>query len=122
MVSEANLACHCQGQVAQKQSLNKTLIKNTLKIFKNKLKNKMEQEYNWNLINKVAIPTALIEAYIFYTNISDSWKWISLIAGLLATGGIIYSKDKKKNNIFTGIGFVFLVALIIRFLKNSGII
>ena len=81
----------------------------------------MGDEYNWDLILKIGGPVALVEAYIFYTNISDGWKWFSLIIGLLVTGGVIYLKDKKKNNIFTAVGIVFLVALVIRFLKNFGI-
>ena len=80
----------------------------------------MEEEYNWDLILKTSVPVSLIEAYIFYTNISDGWKWLFLIVGLLLTGGIIYMKDKKKNNIFTAVGIVFLVALVVRFLKNFG--
>ena len=82
---------------------------------------KMEEDYNWNLILKTAIPIALIEAYIFYTNIGNFWKWLSLILGLLLAGIVVYIKDKKKGNIFTAIGIVFLVALIVRFLKNFGI-
>ena len=82
----------------------------------------MEEDYNWDLIVKVAGPFALLEAYIFYTNISDGWKWFSLITGLLLTGGIIYAKDKRKNNIFTAVGIVFLIALVVRFLKNFGIL
>jgi hypothetical protein len=81
----------------------------------------MEEDYNWELILKVALPIALIEAIIFYINISNGWKWFSLVIGLSLTGIIIYMKDKKKNNIFTAIGIVFLVALIVRFLKNFGI-
>ena len=81
----------------------------------------MEQEFNWELILKVSIPIALIEAYVFYTNISNGWKWFSLITGLFLTCGIIYTKDKRKNNIFTAVGIVFLVALIVRFLKNFGV-
>ena len=82
----------------------------------------MEEEYKWDLILKTAVPISLSEAYIFYINISDSWKWLSLLIGLLSTGTIIYMNDKKKNNVFTAIGIVFLVALITRFLKNSGLI
>lgn len=81
----------------------------------------MEENYNWDLIVKVAIPIALIEAYIFYTNIGNWWKWFSLVVGLLLAGTIVYMKDKKKNNIFTAVGIVFLVALIVRFLKNFGV-
>ena len=82
----------------------------------------MEENYNWDLIVKVAIPIALIEAYIFYTNIGNWWKWFSLVVGLLLAGTIVYMKDKKKNNIFTAVGIIFLVALIVRFLKNFGLI
>jgi len=82
----------------------------------------MEEEYSWNLINKVAVPMALIEAYIFYTNMSDGWKWLSLAIGLLLAGGIVYSQNKKKNNIFTAVALVFLVALVVKFLKDFGIV
>ena len=81
----------------------------------------MEENYNWNLIIKASIPIALIEAYIFYINISNGWKWFFLIVGLLLAGSFVYMKDKKKNNIFTAVGIVFLVALIVRFLRNFGL-
>ena len=81
----------------------------------------MDDDYNWELILKTAIPIALIEAYIFYIGIKDGWKWFSLIIGLLLTGIIVYIKDKKKGNIFTAVGIVFLVALIVRFMKNFGV-
>lgn len=80
------------------------------------------EEYNWNLILKAAVPFSVIEAYLFYTSISDFWKWLSLVAALLLTGWIVYAKDKRKNNIFTAIGIVFLAVLAIRFLKNAGIL
>ena len=79
-------------------------------------------EYNWNLILKAAVPFSIIEAYVFYTGVSDFLKWLSLIAALLLTGWIVYAKDKKKNNIFTAIALVFLTVLVIRFLRNSGFI
>ncbi|MBI2647567.1 hypothetical protein HYW99_03750 [Candidatus Woesearchaeota archaeon] len=81
----------------------------------------MEEEYNWELILKVAVPISLIESYVFYTNIGNGWKWFSLIIGLLLTGSIVYLKDKRKNSIFTAIGIVFLAALIVRFLKGFGL-
>ena len=56
----------------------------------------MDQEYNWSLILKIVVPVALIEAYVFYTNISDGWKWLSLIVAVILTGFIVNSKDKKK--------------------------
>ena len=74
----------------------------------------MEEDYNWNLILKAAGPIAVIEAYVFYTNISDGWKWLSLAAGLLLAFAVIYQKDKKKNNLFTAAGIVFLAALVAR--------
>ena len=80
------------------------------------------EEYNWNLILKAAAPFSIIEAYIFYTGISDFWKWLSLIAALLLTGWIVHIKDKKKSDIFTAIGLVFLAVLVVRFLRNSGLI
>ena len=80
------------------------------------------EEYNWNLILKAAVPFSIIEAYIFYTGVSDFWKWISLIAALILAGWIVYLKDKRKNNIFTAIGILFLAVLVVRFLKLSGFI
>ncbi|MBI2659910.1 hypothetical protein HYX07_02015 [Candidatus Woesearchaeota archaeon] len=78
----------------------------------------MEEEYNWGIILKIAIPISLVEAYVFYTNINDVWKWLSLIAGLSLAGFIVYIKDRKRSTIFTAVGIVFLAALIVRFLKN----
>ena len=80
------------------------------------------EEYNWNLILKAAVPFSIIEAYLFYTSISNIWKWLSLIAALLLTGWLVYLKDKRKNNIFTAIGIVFLAVLVVKFLKNSGLL
>ena len=82
----------------------------------------MQEEYNWDLILKTAVPVSLIEAYIFYSNISNGWKWLSLLAGLLLAGTIVYIKDKKKHNIFTAVGIVFLAVLIVKFLKDFGLI
>ena len=82
----------------------------------------MEEEYNWNLILKVSVMLSLAEMYIFYSSLSDLFKWFSLIAALLLAGIIVYIRDKKKNNIFTAIGIVLLAALVVRFLKNFGII
>ena len=81
----------------------------------------MEDDYNWNLILKVSLPFALIEGYIFYTNLSNFWKWGSLTIALFLTALLIYINDKKKSNIFTAMGIVFLVALIVKFLEMSEI-
>ncbi len=82
----------------------------------------MEEDYNWNLILKIAIPIGLIEMYIFYTNISNGWKWFLLIIGQVIAGLIVYKKDKRKGNVLTTIAIIFLMTLIIRFLKNFGFI
>ena len=82
----------------------------------------MEEQYNWNLILKVSVILSFIEAYIFYSNIGNVFKWLSLIVALLLAGTIVYIKDKKKNNIFTAMGIIFLVVLVVRFLRNFGII
>ena len=82
----------------------------------------MEEEYNWNLISKAAVPIALVEGFLFYTNISDVWKWVSLAISLFLAGMLVYMHDKKKGSIFTTIGIVFLIVLIVKFLKDSGFI
>jgi len=81
----------------------------------------MEEEYNWNLIVKIAGPAALIEAFVFYTNIADMWKWVLLASGMLLAGLFVYFKDRKRNNVLTAVGMVFLAALIVRFMKNFGL-
>ncbi|MBI2656865.1 hypothetical protein HYX03_03940 [Candidatus Woesearchaeota archaeon] len=81
----------------------------------------MEEDYNWNLILKVSAPVALIESFIFYTSISNGWKWFSLLIGLALAGIIMHAKDKKKSSIFTAVGIVFLAALIVRFMKDFGV-
>ena len=82
----------------------------------------MDEEYNWELILKIAVPFSLVEAYIFYTNLVDFWKWVSLVLSLVLTGMILYMHDKKKSNVFTAISIVFLIALVVRFLRNFGLI
>ena len=81
----------------------------------------MQEEYNWNIVLAVAGPASIIEAYIFYTDISNGWKWISLIIAISAVFGIIYLKDKKKHNIFTAVGIVFLAALVVKLFKDFGL-
>ena len=83
---------------------------------------KMEEEHNWALILKVAVPFALAEAYVFYTDIDSLWKSLLLVLGLSLTGVLVYMNDKKKGSLFTSMGIVLLAALIMRFLKNSGLL
>ena len=80
----------------------------------------MERQYNWNLVLIVSVPIAIIETYIFYKNISNAWKWVSLLLGLFLASGIVYVKDKKKENVFTAAAIVFLVSLIVKFMKQAG--
>ena len=80
--------------------------------------NKMEEEYNWNLILKVSIPVSLAVGYVFYTNASDFWKWISLVCGSAIAAMIVYTINKRKSNVFTAAAVVFLAALVIRFIKS----
>ena len=82
----------------------------------------MEEEYDWELILKVAVPLALAEGYIFYAAFRSGWRWFLLVIGLLLAGYLVYRKNKKKSNVFTAVGIVFLAALIIRFLKNFGVL
>jgi len=82
----------------------------------------MEEDYDWALILKVAAPFALAEAYVFYTDIGSLWKWLLLVLGLSLTGVFVYINYKKKGSLFTSIGIVLLAALIVRFLKNSGLL
>ncbi|MEK6984053.1 MAG: hypothetical protein AABX33_05745 [Nanoarchaeota archaeon] len=82
----------------------------------------MEEDYDWKLILKVSVPFALVSAFLFYISISNAWKWLSMTLASFLAGGIIYMKDKKKSNIFTAMGIVFLVALVVRFMRNFGFI
>ena len=83
---------------------------------------KMEEEYNWGLIMKVALPVSAIVAFVFYTNLGNMWKWITLVFGVSSASMIVYTSDKKKSNVFTAGAVVFLVAIMVRFLKNFGFI
>ena len=80
----------------------------------------MEDDYNWNLILKVAVPIILIDGFLFYTNIGSLWKWISLVIASGLAGILVYINDKKRSNMFTSIGIVVLAALIVKFLKDFG--
>ena len=80
----------------------------------------MENDHKWGLIFKSSIPIALIEAYLFYTNAGNLWKWLSLIAGMIAAGFIAHRSDRRKNNVFTSAGIVLLAALLVKFLRNLG--
>ncbi|HLC61340.1 MAG TPA: hypothetical protein VJJ52_08005 [Candidatus Nanoarchaeia archaeon] len=82
----------------------------------------MDEEYNWTLILKSSVPIAAVEAYIFYTNIGDVWKWSALAIGISLSAMIVYMNEKKKSSIFTSAAIVLLVVLIIKLLKSSEII
>lgn len=81
----------------------------------------MEEEYNWNLILKSSVPIAAVEAFIFYTNLGDAWKWSALAIGIFLSAMIVYMNEKKKSGIFTSAAIVLLAALAVKLLKSSGI-
>ena len=80
------------------------------------------EHYNWDIITKVSIPIAAAVAILFYLRIGSTWKWTSLATGLFFAALLVYINDKKKSNIFTAMGIVFLVALIVKFLRDLNII
>ena len=79
------------------------------------------EEYNWNLILKCAVPVALVEAYLFYANLGDVWKWSALVVGASLSAMLVYINEKNKSNVFTAAAIVLLAALIVRFLKSLGL-
>lgn len=81
----------------------------------------MEEEYNWNLILKSSVPIAAVEAFIFYINLSNAWKWSALAIGIFLSAMIVYMNEKKKSGVFTAAAIVLLAALIVKLLKSSGI-
>lgn len=81
-----------------------------------------EQEYNWGLILKASIPISIIVGYTFYTNASNFLKWLVMLVGIAAAGGIVYSKDKKKGDIFTAAAIVMLTAVVVMAMKKIGIL
>ena len=66
---------------------------------------------------KVTLPVSILVGWTFYTNIGNFWKWFVLVSGAAIAAGIVYSKNKRKSNVFTTAAIVFLAALIVRFLK-----
>ena len=82
----------------------------------------MEEQYNWQLILLVSIPIAVIESYLFYINISDFLKLLSLVTAVVAAGIIVYWKDKQKNNIFTAAGVVLLIVIMASLIREFGFI
>ena len=82
----------------------------------------MEDEYNWQLISWVSVPIGIAVAIVFYIPSSDFWRWVSLFSGLVLAFAIVYGKTKKKQNLFTAVAIVFLIALFVRLLQLLGII
>lgn len=80
-----------------------------------------EQEYNWDLILKASIPFSAITGYVFYTNAPNFVKWLVMIIGATAAGGIVYYKDRKKGDIFTAAAIVMLAAAAVMALKRVGV-
>jgi len=82
----------------------------------------MEKEYNWKTILLGAIPISIIMFFVFTSGTSLNLKWFYLVLGMIASSGITYIKDKKKQNIFTSAFVVLIVALVIHGLRNLGFI
>ncbi len=80
----------------------------------------MEKEYNWKAILIGAAPMSAAMAFAFISNISMNLKWAYLILGAIASSGITYYFDKKRQNIFTSAFMVIIAALIAYGLKNLG--
>ena len=82
--------------------------------------NKMEEDYNWDLIMKVSAPIALAVGIVFYLGIGNAWKWSAFAIGMFLAALLVYINDKRKSNIFTAVGIVLLVTLIVKFFRDSG--
>ncbi|HLG23994.1 MAG TPA: hypothetical protein VI564_03645 [Candidatus Nanoarchaeia archaeon] len=83
---------------------------------------KLEEDYNWKVILSVSVPVSIIVGYLNYSSLSDTLKLWSVIIGSLVSAWIVYFISKKKSNIFTAAAIVFLVAIVIKFLKSSSLI
>ena len=81
----------------------------------------MEQETNWKIVLRSALPIAVIMIFVFFTNIGIRLKWFYLVLGLIVTYSVVYFQDKKKHNIFTAVVLVLLIALITYGLRNLGL-
>ncbi len=79
------------------------------------------EEYNWKLILPVSIPVGLIEAYVFYSNMPNLWKYFLLLIGLLLAFWIIYTKEKSKKSIFTASCLILLFILVEEMIKKLGL-
>ena len=78
----------------------------------------MEEDYNWSLILKFSVPVSVIVGIVFYISISNFWKWIILLIGLVAAGALVYMNDKRKSNVFTAIAIVLLTTLVMALFKS----
>jgi len=84
--------------------------------------NTKKPEYNWNLILSRSSPVAVAVGAIFYYSERKLFLWSSLAAGMVVAGLLIYAKDSKKQNVFTGCSIILLVAVAVYMLKKIGII
>jgi len=82
----------------------------------------MEKDYNWKTILLGAVPVSIIIYFVFTSGISLNLKWFYLVLGMIASAGITYTRDKKKQNILTSSFIVVIVALVVHGLRNLGFI
>ena len=81
----------------------------------------MEEEYNWNIILRSSLPVSAIMAFVFFTSLRNSLKWLVLVLAFIATYLMVYFQDKRKHNIFTAMAIVLLVSLIVHSLRKLGL-
>lgn len=79
-----------------------------------------EEDYNWSLIGKISVPISIVIGYLFRQDLSDFLRWLTLVVGVIASGVIMYTFDKKKANIFTAMGLVILLSTFTLFAKRMG--
>ena len=75
-------------------------------------------EYDWNLILSRSIPIAAPVGLVFYYSDKKLFVWGSLAAGIIVSGLITYSKDSRKQNVFTSSALVILVAVAVLIMKK----
>jgi hypothetical protein len=80
-----------------------------------------EETHDWNAILRGAIPSSIAVILIF-ANLSQSWRWPLALLCMGVAYGMVYTKSKKKADLFTAAAIVFLTALAMHFLSRAGMI
>ncbi len=80
-----------------------------------------DQQHQWGLILRGAIPASIAVAIIF-ANVTSGLKWALLLLCMGAAIGIVYLKSKRKADLFTAAALVFLLGLLMHFLTSAGFV